>query len=323
MGAKVNRDYFTRFISLLVSVGLWLYVVYAENPQQEIWLKGIPVEYVNQEALDVNSVTIVSGKIDTVSVKVSGRRKDITRLKQTSHKARIDLLSVTAEGSYQLPISFTFMGDGVTITDKKPYNAQLSVEKVVTRELPLRVVPDKTPQDGFSIDDITVLPETVRIKGARSAVAQIGEAIAELNMKNFEDQKTHECEVRLLKTDGSAYKGHDITVLDKIVKVQASVVKTYLVPIKAQVHGADGAEIQSVVLDTEETELKLAAEAENEIGELYTKPVTVEYSDTPVSVVLELDIPDGAEAGITSVNAVVTFKPSEEAGAAKEENETN
>ena len=42
---------FTLFVaSLFIAIFLWIFVVYQENPNHEIWINGIPVNFINRNA---------------------------------------------------------------------------------------------------------------------------------------------------------------------------------------------------------------------------------------------------------------------------------
>lgn len=310
MVKKVNKDNFTRLISLLIAIGLWLYVVYAENPRQEVWLKGIPITYVNTQSLAQNSLVILDGTLDTASVKISGRRKNIVLIKQSNITAQVDLSGITGEGRHKLPVKTSFPIDGIDIIDKNPYSVSLTIEPLVEKSVPVRIVSTGDPAAGYVVDSTAASPSSIRIKGAKSIMSVIDYAVVSVSTKGISESFNIPSDVSLIKTDGSGYKGEDIEILDNKVLAAALVVKIKQVDINPQVSSPDG-EIQSVALDTVRAEIKAEGTAVDSITELYTKPLAIPYSETPVTVTLEIDKPEAIICNVDQVQAVVTFKTGE------------
>ena len=310
MAKKVNSDYLYKLISLLCAIGLWFYVAYAENPQQEKWVKNIPVVYTGGEQLSANSLIIVDGQISAASVKVSGRRKNIALLKQNTITATVDLSDIKSAGTYKKAIDIAFPIDGISITDKKPYSIDVVVEKLITHAVPVNVELVGEVADGMVVDTVKANPETILIKGAQSKAQQIGSALVKVDIKDAAENITGRYGVSLKKADGSDYKGDGITVLNNEVEVEVSFANSKIVPIVPDITSPDG-EIASVVLETKDTEITFGDAAAN-IESIKTLPLSVNYSEEPIQVSLSLSVPEGITSSVMKTVATVTFKSQSE-----------
>ena len=48
MNRILKSDYFLMVISVLIAVFIWIYVVYEKNPMHEVWIRDLPINFINQ-----------------------------------------------------------------------------------------------------------------------------------------------------------------------------------------------------------------------------------------------------------------------------------
>lgn len=70
---------FNIILALIAAVALWAYVLGEINPTSSTVVRNIPVNFINEEALEAEGLTIVSVSAETVNVTISGQRTAITR----------------------------------------------------------------------------------------------------------------------------------------------------------------------------------------------------------------------------------------------------
>ena len=77
-----NKKFLSILISLVISVGLWVYVVTVENPVKELELHNIPVMFSGQEILQEDySLMITDSNADNgVTLVFSGKMSDLRKL---------------------------------------------------------------------------------------------------------------------------------------------------------------------------------------------------------------------------------------------------
>ena len=67
-------------LALVVSFGLWLYVITVENPNSETTFYNIPVVLDNESVLTDRGLMVLNSKNPTVTLKLSGNRSHLNKL---------------------------------------------------------------------------------------------------------------------------------------------------------------------------------------------------------------------------------------------------
>ena len=78
---KKKSDLLVKVLSVLASVVLWFYVVGIESPYEEKVFHDIPITLTDLP--ENSSLSVISGYDTAVSVTISGRRSDLSRINAT------------------------------------------------------------------------------------------------------------------------------------------------------------------------------------------------------------------------------------------------
>ena len=95
-------------LSLVVAMGLWLYVVTSVSPESDQIYSGIPVVFENETSLLDRELMLVSGENATVSVRLYGKRANLNRLNASNIIVTVDLRAVTEPGKYELEYKVSY-----------------------------------------------------------------------------------------------------------------------------------------------------------------------------------------------------------------------
>lgn len=291
MVKKIDRqDYLTRLISLLIAVGLWLYVVYAENPQLEFWVRGISVEYSNQNNLEQNnlvSLTSLEGK--TVSVRVKGRRKNLSQLTAANVTARINLGDISHSGSYYLPIDISFNIPGVEVVDKNPYNFSIVIDDVVSVKKPVRIEFSGLPKENYSLNGYTQAIDSIDVTGPSSVVGLITEGVAMVDVSGVDQKKSFAAPIQLWTMDGK-YSGEGLSMSNASVGVTVDVLLTKSVKITPQIVNSENMDF-TINLTPQTVALKGTPDVLRDVEEIHTEPVVINSANPNMSVEVGLVLP--------------------------------
>ncbi len=306
-----KRDYLMRFFSLVIAIGLWLYVVYAENPELEFWMRGIKIEYSNQYKLEQNSLVVLTDiASQNVSVKIRGRRKNSGVMTAENVFARVNLDNITGPGTYYLPIDITFNVHGIEAVDKNPYNVSVVVDEVISMKKPVRVELAGNPGENFSIRDYSSSLGEIEVTGPSSVVSLITECVATMDVEGIAGKKTFTAPLRLMMGDGQEYSGDMLTLSNTHVNIVAEVLMTKSLVIVPVTQG--GEELNIDVKATPETiEVFGSPDTLADVTEILTE--VIELGEEQESGVIEVGIilPEGVSAQDSTVNVeiIVTEAP--------------
>ena len=117
-------------LSLVVAMGLWLYVVTSVSPESDQIYSGIPVVFENETSLLDRELMLVSGENATVSVRLYGKRANLNRLNASNIIVTVDLRAVTEPGKYELEYKVSYPSGITNVSLDKRVTPTVSVEAV-------------------------------------------------------------------------------------------------------------------------------------------------------------------------------------------------
>lgn len=302
-----NKHFLEKLLSVLLAVGLWLYVVYAENPESEFWLRNIPITYVNTEQLSQNSLFLLENDAapKTISIKVKGRRRDTSLLNASNISAQVSLAEIYSAGEYSLPVSIKFPIDGLEVTDKNPYSIPVTVDNIIETSKNIRIAFTGTPEENHSPGTAVAEPSAVRISGPSSIVKTIKEAVATVDIDTASADILTTVSVALVSNDGTLYSGGNVTLHNERVDVAVPILLTKTVPIVPMVENAYEYNVKSITTNPETVEIKGTSLVINNIHSIETAPVTITSSSAPLSIPVSLVMPEDVEQIDTELSYVV------------------
>lgn len=161
------RNLGLKFVSLILAVVLWYMAVGRERAEVGI---NVPLELVNIPKDKVISNQVV----DAVNIRVSG---SVTLARQvTDRKLRFSLdLSGAIKGpnEFTLRVEQLALPRGLEVTRLAPAKVTVELEDLVVKNVSLLPVIMGEPPAGYIIDDITLEPKSVAVRGPESVVRNL------------------------------------------------------------------------------------------------------------------------------------------------------
>lgn len=172
--------------SLLIAFGLWMYVVNTVSPESDETISGIPVVLEGENILNEERGLMITQKNeDTVSLKLSGNRIDLSKVNKGNIAIKVDLSKIYEPGKATLQYTPVFPGDvpsnAFVIESKYPQSITLTIEKRVTKEVPLEIKWSGSTPEGFISDKGNAVLDNpvIKIVGPASVADQIEKAVIE------------------------------------------------------------------------------------------------------------------------------------------------
>ncbi len=287
-----KEEVFMRILSLVVAIGLWLFVVYSENPAREVWVRNIPISYKNLDALENNSLVIIANTAKSSAVKVNGRRRDVLMLGNNNVSSSVDLANIKEPGQYNLPVSFSFPIDSVDITDKSPYNITLTVDKLVKTTKEIQVNYIGTPAEGYHYEDAVLSSSSAILSGPSSLLSSVDYVSLDVDISNISESIETNAVPKIIFKEGFEENAQYIKCETNSVKVLVPVGVSKVVTITADYTSA-------VVLEPSTAEITGPAEVISSIESITTIPIV--FPEGQTSATAELILPEGVVANVNNV----------------------
>ncbi len=317
MNRILKSDYFLMIISVLIAIIIWIYVVYEKNPMHEVWIRDLPINYINQNDDFKNGKLIILNESDnTVDVKIRGRRTAISSAKLSKITCTANMSDVTREGEYSLPVSINFSTDGIEILQKTPYNLNLNVDEVVTQTMDISVETSGTLKEGYVLGETVMTPGDIKITGPKSMLKKIKKVSVTVDLTDKEEDIAGLYKIKLYNSSGDEYTDERISRNIDYADVKIPVLSTKTVKIKALLTEGknsagdkvtiSGVSPETVLIKGTSQDLKGVSEIETfkiDSKDLYESGKTNTYLD-PSS------LPDGvttADDGAMESNVEVTY----------------
>lgn len=176
----MKNNVLTALLSLVIAFALWSYVITVEQPESEETFYNVPVVLDGSSVLDERSLMITSETDLTVTLKLSGSRSDLNKLRSSDITVLADLTKIYEAGEKSLAYSVSFPGDtAIEVISKEPANISLTVVEWASKEIPVEVQFQGAVPEDYVADkqDLVLDTDFVAITGPREVVDRIAKAV--------------------------------------------------------------------------------------------------------------------------------------------------
>ena len=297
---KQGNIWFIRIMSLIAACVLWVYVMNEQNPFISRTFSA------TVSTSNLPSSMVVNYLPETVKVRVSGPRSQISALNDDSIQAYVDFTDAKpGKGLYAVQARSAF-GEIVEIM---PERVELEVDAVKEKQVEIEPRIVGVPNSGITVGKMDINPATVTLKGAGGRVDAVSKVVVLVDISNKEKSFEDEATVVALNKDGREM--YDVHVQPNKVKVSVVVVKqlgTNIVPIIADLSGSlpTGFQVASIKITPDKVKLTAEPGVLANIHSVKMAPVVLDKITGDVELKMPLKIPDNVLAD--THNAIVEIK---------------
>lgn len=307
---KKNRKIFNIILAVVLAVGVWLYVVNVENPTGTSTIRDIPVTVTGQDTLAEQGLMITGQSDDSLSLKLTGRKKTLMKLTRKNITLKLDVSSITTEGEHTLSCEFRApTAESVTVSDWDDLRVTVTVEKLVTKEVPVRGEFIGTEAENCLAGTVTTNPATIQLKGPAEDLEGISYALASVGGKEISETLVETVSVVFMGPDNTPADRKNVTADQETVEVTVPVRQVVALPLTVELVEGDAPTQKTVEVSIEpKTVTVIAREDEEEL------PTSISLGQLDLTGVeesatyeLPIRLPSGVTAwGGTSGYATVT-----------------
>ena len=316
----MKKKILTALLSLMISFGLWLYVITVVSPNSTNIFYNIPVILNGESVLTERELMITSVPSKEVTLKLEGNRSDLIKLDRSNIDIVVDLTKIYTAGTYRLRFDVGYPGDvrsdAFTILEQDPVEITVEVEKRKSSSVPVKIDYMGAVPAGFVADKENAVLDynKITITGPESVVSQVAEARIEVDLTDLTESIIGgEYRYTLCDGNGKPVDAALITTNTTEIQLDLKVQRMKEIKLVAHIIEGGGATVKnSTVKLTPETiqisgsEAALEQLVTLEIGEInlgaYDKDTTLTFS-------LEGLLPEGVTnlTGVTEVQAEISF----------------
>lgn len=207
-----------RILCLLCAVALWLYVTYTEDPEMQVWMRGIPVTYHGASTLSESGITFTyTEEPEEINVKLSGRRSALRRVMENDVHASVDYSSIQSQGKHTLPIHVSLSQGDLRVAKLSQTNVTCVTDILVTVDKTVSVT--TTGAEPLGMRDFAASPSTVRVTGPKSTLEHLKASVyIDLTKENVTNEQT----VMLIGQSGKEEMPVGVSVENPTISVSAT-----------------------------------------------------------------------------------------------------
>lgn len=203
-------------LSLVIATGLWLYVVTVVNPGWEETYYNIPVVLENEDILISNGLMLTTDERPTVTLRLSGNRKDMIELNSSNITLIADLSKISSAGEQALSYRIVYPG-GLTsssfeIISQNPQQVTLSISEWKSKELDIGVEYTGKVPDQFVVfkEDATMDTSKITVTGPSGVIDRITQARIHVDLEGKQDNISDSFEVFLYDAQGELVQDEQV-----------------------------------------------------------------------------------------------------------------
>lgn len=187
----MKNKIFSAFLALLVSFGLWLYVISVVSPGSENTYYNIPVNIQNESILTDRGLMITENKNPTVTLHLVGDRVDLNKLNSSNITITVDASRIYEAGKHNLSYNITYPGEiadnAISVQSRSTSTVSLMIEDRISKAVNVAVeyTGQLDPMKYIIDEDSVVLTnEVVNIVGPKSVVDLVSQAKVAVKLEN-------------------------------------------------------------------------------------------------------------------------------------------
>lgn len=293
--SKGTSNTTVKILALLISIFLWSYVMSEVNPEITREYRNISVNINNMSSLERRGLVIMEPSDPKINVRITGRKSEIDRFTASNIAAHVDL-SGYDEGVSRIPVNISLVNNysNVKITNIEPSEILFTIDKVITREMPIRLNTIGELGEDLAMGDTSLNPQTVLVTGPRSWVNEVSQAVANIDISDRVTNISGTVPIQLLDDSGNEVSGLDRE--PTIVNINIPIFRRNTVPIELQTINQlpEDYIIREIRIEPGE----VAIRGDNKvlgIEKIETKPIDINKLLEGDSMEVELELPEGIE----------------------------
>ena len=306
------------FFSLLVALGMWLYVVNYISPESEAMFYNIPVVFEGETVLTTErNLMITDISTTTVNMKISGNRSDLNKINSSNIIVKVNLSQVYDPGETHLNYTYSFPGDvsqsALTVENKFPSAITITTDAKLTKEVPVKLVYSGSAPEGFISDtENAVLDNSyVTVSGPSAVVDLIDHARINVDLSNQRETISDHFVYTLCDKQGEPVNAEQIVTDVGEIYLNLTIQRFQEAKLMLNVtYGGGASETNTKIQLAPETIRVSGSEKLLEgLTELVVGSVDLSTIEADTVLVFPINLPEGVTnlSGVTEVTATIDF----------------
>ncbi|MBQ7985986.1 MAG: hypothetical protein IJ304_01825 [Clostridia bacterium] len=303
-----DKKLLLKIFSTLIAIVLWFAITYTEDPAVSQHVTNINAVFSGEAQLRERGLTVVNkDELPAFSAVIRGNRsKVISSLGVVS--AHIDVSNIHDVGTHEVLVHYSYPQDIVTLTKTKVSAVSIKVEKILSRDVPIKIEADTSGRDTDRLVAVESKTESLTVRGAQSVVEKIAYAKAIIDASEITVNGEMNYAYKLYDEDDNVLSEKNIiSKSQSTVLVTGTVYKKAVLPVKVVLSDSLKENYSLKVKKQSVESLTVGIPDNSSVTELYAVlDNNATRARSPITV--DIQIPDGVYCPLEDLSVTVEFE---------------
>lgn len=291
-----DNKIFWAVVSLLAALFIWVYITGTQEEPIEKSLSNVDVVFIGEDTLQASRGYVINNiSADTVSVKISGTRRNIGSLSASDVKATIDVSLISTTGTitqyYTLTYPDSVDADAVSIVSSTPSVISFNVTRMSTKQVPVEVKFEGSTAEGYIAGAVEYEPKTVTISGPESQLEEIDHVYAEMGGDELTMTRTADVSFVLMDKNGSQLETDGLEFDTNTISVTIPISMVKEIPLYVQLSYGAGATEENTFIKIEPDTITISGDTSVVSGINRIDIATIDLTDFALTLQDSYPIP--------------------------------
>ena len=317
MNSDKRRNSFYLVISILVALGIWVYVDITQDITASKEVSNIPVEFQGEDTtLAERGLMLLPDSETTIDLKLEGAKSILAQLDTAKLRVQADLSAVTETGIQTVPCrviypEYKFSSRLTATTPTNSFNITIDVGERYSREVEIRCDIQGTVAEGYLAGEPQFTPEKLELRGPQEEVDAVSYAKVSLNIEDATETVDQALPYVLYNEAGEPISGGDIHAVQDEIRVVLPVDVVKELPLEIDFQEFPGLSKNNVSYRIEPASIVVSGEASllNEVDRLVLDSFDLSQLGGNEVYHYVIQLPEGCTnlSGVTRATLTISF----------------
>ena len=317
MNSDKRRNSFYLVISILVALGIWVYVDITQDITASKEVSNIPVEFQGEDTtLAERGLMLLPDSETTIDLKLEGAKSILAQLDTAKLRVQADLSAVTETGIQTVPCrviypEYKFSSRLTATTPTNSFNITIDVGELYSREVEIRCDIQGTVAEGYIAGEPQFTPEKLELRGPQEEVDAVSYAKVSLNIENATETVDQALPYVLYNEAGEPISGGDIHAVQDEIRVVLPVDVVKELPLEIDFQEIQGLSKNNVSYRIEPASIVVSGEASllNDVDRLVLDSFALSQLGGNEVYHYVIQLPEGCTnlSGVTRATLTISF----------------
>lgn len=317
MNSDKRRNSFYLVISILVALGIWVYVDITQDITASKEVSNIPVEFQGEDTtLAERGLMLLPDSETTINLKLEGAKSILAQLDTAKLRVQADLSAVTETGIQTVPCrviypEYKFSSRLTATTPTNSFNITIDVGELYSREVEIRCDIQGTVAEGYIAGEPQFTPEKLELRGPQEEVDAVSYAKISLNIEDATETVDQALPYVLYNEAGEPISGGDIHAVQDEIRVVLPVDVVKELPLEIDFQEFPGLSKNNVSYQIEPASIVVSGEASllNDVDRLVLDSFDLSQLGGNEVYHYVIQLPEGCTnlSGVTRATLTISF----------------